>query len=597
MRKQAAIFTAGLFILGMAAGVFAAPTVKKGPEPLTDEQKQEIKKLSDDFRQATKAAARLAPLKKIVAMGPEATQTACTLVDEAMTAQEKLYFDLLDKNTHAAYIKRLCILRDGHIRKVQYMRRLWKDYLEHTSDQNEFQKNFLKPVWDVAEFLLVRPDQMTDSEIVKQRKVLFELAKYRSACRKAAGLSKDPTVGRKSPTGIDIPHLDQPPTIADYISLLDRTMVLGGSFALEGGKTVLLKNLDVFKKVDVQESEFVMYCDTVRMLVGSVAWFGDELVCAATRDHSTDRVNKVASGHMSTVEGKHGFTDRLKRMGAPWCGSEGAGGGSNGPNYARGLSYGGGHTHPLYSIKRNFTGVGRRGNCYTSNYGTKKDLLHPCPVTEGELFMPPGLTKADIKTPELLEIYQFLKDEKFADAYAMITPLKLKDDFDKMILRFFSGWVTADLNWFLQAANAIAMVGDIYEVQLRFEDAKKKFTGIPAFDKKAAVLERLLAGKKMQAELEAGKAYRPIARGIIKDIRDKKLDKDAARKRLDDFVKQYPKTIYAEAAMYQPPADTTGHNDTGVDPIGYFLSKNHDLPKYAYYTYGLEVSDEWPPKK
>jgi len=284
-------------------------------------------------------------------------------------------------------------------------------------------------------------------------------------------------------------------------------------------------------------------------------------------------------------------------MGAPWCGSEGAGGGKDGPGYAYGLSYGGGHTHPLYSIKRNMTGVGRRGGCYTSNYGTKKDLLHPCPVTEGELFMPPGLTKADIKTPELLEIYQLLKDEKYADAYARIAPLKLKDDFDKMVLRFFSGWITAELDWFLEAANAIGQAGDMYDVQLRFEDAKKKFTGIPAFDRKAAVLEKLLAGKKMQAELEAGKAYRPIARGIIKDIRDKQLDKDAARKQLDEFAKQFPKTVYAEAAMYQPPADTTGHNDTGVNPIGYFLSRNHDLPKYAYYTYGLEVSDEWPPKK
>ena len=210
--------------------------------------------------------------------------------------------------------------------------------------------------------------------------------------------------------------------------------------------------------------------------------------------------------------------------------------------------------------------------------------------------MPPGLTKGDIKTPELLEIHQLLKDEKYADAYAKITPLKLKDDFDKMIQRFFGAWVSAELDWFLEAANAIGTVGDMYEVQLRFADARKKFTGIPAFDKKATVLEKLLAGKKMQAELEAGKAYRPIARGIIKDIRDSKLDKDAARKQLDDFAKKYPKTVYAEAARYQPPKDTTGHNDTGVDPIGYFLSKNPDLPKYAYYTYGLEVSDEWPPR-
>jgi hypothetical protein len=210
--------------------------------------------------------------------------------------------------------------------------------------------------------------------------------------------------------------------------------------------------------------------------------------------------------------------------------------------------------------------------------------------------MPPGMTKADLKRPELLEIYQLLKDEKFADGYARIAPLKLKDDFDKMVLRFFLGWVTAELDWFFESANEIGKVGDMYEAQLRFADARKKFTGIPVFDKKAVILDRLLGSKKMQSELEAGKAYRPIARGIIKAIREEKLDKDAARKQLDDFAKKFPKTVYAEAALYQPPADTTGHNDTGVNPIGYFLDKNADLPKYAYYTYGLEVSDEWPPR-
>jgi hypothetical protein len=588
-----------LVFFGLGAGLCPAASgpLKKGPEPLTDQQKQDIGKLADEFRQAKTQAARCAPLRKIVSMGPEAAMMACAVVDEALAAQEKAYFDLLNKHIHAAYVNRLCMLRDDHIRKVQYMRRLWKDYLEHTSDQHEFQKNFLTPVWDVAEFLVIKPEQMTEPEIVQQRKFLFELAEYRSACRTAAGISEDPTVGRKSPTGIDIPNLDEPPTLPKYFSLLDRTVALAGSFAPEGGKKVLLKNLEVFRNIDVQESEFIMYCETVRMLVGSVAWFGDELVCAATRDHSTDRVAKLASGHMSTVEGKHGFTDRLRRMGAPFCGSEGAGGGNSGPDYAHQLSYGGGHTHPLYSIKRNFTGVGRRGGCYTSNYGTKKDLLYPCPVTEQELFMPPGLTKADLKTPELPDIHQLLKDEKFADAYAKITALKLKDDADKTVLRFFAAWVNAELDWFFESANAIVQAGDIYEAQLRFADAKKKFTGMPIFDKKAVILDKLLSSKKMQPELEAGKAYRPIARGIIKDIRDNKLDQAAARKQLDDFAKQHPKTVYAEAAMYNPPPDTTGHNDTGINPIRYFLSKNADLPKYAYYTYGLEVSDEWPPRK
>lgn len=585
-----------LLALGAGFAQAAPADAKKDAAGFTDEQKQDIARLTDEFAKAETRAARFAPLRKIVAMGPEAAAMACRAVDEALARQEKVYFDLLNKHVRAAYLKRLCAFRDDHIRKVQFMRRLWKDYLEHTSNQHAFQDNFLKPVWAVTDYMMIKPSQMREPEIVKQRKLLFELADYRVACRKAAGIPNDPTAGKKSPTGIDIPHLDQPPTVGDYLSLLDRLMVLAGSFApQETAKQTLFKNIDLFRSVDVQESEFVMYCETVRMLVGSRAWFGHELICAATRDHSADRKAGLASGHMSTIPEKRGFTMRIKRMGAPFCGSEGAGGGRSGPGYAYGLSYGGGHTHPLYSIKRNMTGVGRRGGVYTSCYGTQKNLFHPCPVTEKELFMPPGLTRADLETPDLLAVYDLLQAEKYADAHAKIEELKLKDEYDKMVLRFFSGWIRAELDWYFECAGAIGKAGDMYEVKLRHDDAKRKFTGIRAFDAKAAVLDKLLESKKMESELEAGKAYRPIARGIVRQIRDRKLDEDAARKQLDAFARQYPKTTYAEAALWRPgEAQTDGK--IPVNPIGYFLDKNPNLPKYQYYTYGLEVLDTWPPR-
>ncbi|MBL7140356.1 MAG: hypothetical protein ISS74_05535 [Planctomycetes bacterium] len=587
-----------LLVLLCGAGkcLAAIPTAKKAPAPLTDEQKQAIQKLTDEFRDAKTPAQRLAPLKRIVGMGPEAAGMANAAVDELLAVCQKQYFEVLDKYVRNAYLKRLTMLNDGHIRKVQYMRRLWKDYLEHTSDQHEFQDNFLKPVWDVAEFLILKPEQMTEPEIVQARQRLFELAEYQEACRKAAGIGQDPTAARKSPTGIAIPNLDQPQTLADYVSFLDRTMALAGSFAPEGGKKVLYEGIEVSRLIDVQESEFILYCETVRMLVGSVAWVGNELVCAATRDHSTDRKEGRASGHMSTVPGKKGFTDRLRRMGAPFCGAEGAGGGRSGPGYAYNLSYGGGHTHPLYSIKRNFTGVGRRGEVYTSNYGTNKEWLHPCPVTEKELFMPPGITKDDIQTPELLEIYKSLQEENFAQAYTQIAATKVKADFDKMILRFFSAAVTAELDWFFEGVVAIDQVGDYYDVKLRLEGTRKKFTGIPLFDKRAATLDKHLSGKQMEKELEAGKAYRPIATAIIKDLRANKLNEDAAHRQLVDFAVQYPKTVCAEAALFHPPADKRGRGGA-VNPIAYFFNKNPSLAKYAYYTYGLEVSDEWPPPR
>jgi len=41
--------------------------------------------------------------------------------------------------------------------------------------------------------------------------------------------------------------------------------------------------------------------------------------------------------------------------------------------------------------------------------------------------------------------------------------------------------------------------------------------------------------------------------------------------------------------------DDAGHGPK-VNPIAFFFHKNKHLAKYAYYTYGLEISDEWPPR-
>jgi hypothetical protein len=99
----------------------------------------------------------------------------------------------------------------------------------------------------------------------------------------------------------------------------------------------------------------------------------------------------------------------------------------------------------------------------------------------------------------------------------------------------------------------------------------------------------------MEKELEAGKAYRPVAIAIIKDLRAEKLDEASARKQLDDFAKQHPKTVYADAAMFLPPADGAAHGPS-VNPLAYFFHKNPYLARYAYFTYGLEASEVWPPK-
>ena len=86
---------------------------------------------------------------------------------------------------------------------------------------------------------------------------------------------------------------------------------------------------------------------------------------------------------MSTIPGKEGFTMRANRMGTR-ARSEGAGGGKHGRGYLEALSHeGAGHTGPLYGMGRNIIGVGRREGCYTSNYRTDREWIHPVSPDQG----------------------------------------------------------------------------------------------------------------------------------------------------------------------------------------------------------------------
>ena len=560
---------------------------KASKPKLTNEQKRDILLATAEFRKADSKEKRQELCKKIIDIGPGAPEMFSPVVDELLAGHFKEYAQMLGRTIREAYVKRLISLTDEQVLQVQKMRRLWKDYVLNGGSRHDFQKLFLKPCWDVAEFLLIKPEDVKDAGLAAKRESVVEFIDYQSQCRTALGIKPDPdpTVGKLSPTGIAYPNLDEPPTRMFYLGFLERIVALG-AIAPEGARKVLLMDLESAREIDVQESEFTMYGNTVRILVGTIAWYADPLVCAVTRDHSADRKAGLASAHMSTVPGKHGFTDRLTRMGARWCGSEGAGGGRDGPDYIHGLSYGGGHTGPLYALKVNIVGVGRRGGAYTSNYGTDNSLLHPCAATQGELFMPPGTSRADVKSPVLQPIYNCLYTGNFAKAHSLAANAKVKDDFDMMLLRFFRADVTAEMDWFFEGAAAVEATGDVYDLRRRVDSAKKAFGGIAAFDEKIKPIDEKLGGKtpdkELAKELEAGRIYQTIARKIL----DNTFDTSAGQKLLEQFIRKYPASIYAEAAkacLEKKAQDT--ENKESLDPATYFRAKGNgdELDKHSYY--------------
>jgi hypothetical protein len=561
------------------------PAAKNEPPKLTNAQKRDAILAVKDFAKAATKEKRQEAFKVLMDLGPAGAEMIAPVVDDSLSAASKQYIQIMASKIRQAYIKRLISLTDEQVLQVQKMRRLWKDYASHGGSRHDFQKQYLKPAWDVAAFLLVKPAEVTDPNIAAPRSAVIEMLDYQTQCRTALGIDPDPdpTKGKKSPTGVDLPSLDEVPTRMFCLEFLERTLALCAA-SPEGAHKVLLMDLESAREIDVQETEFTMYTNTVRMLIGTVAWYVDPLVCAATRDHSADRKAGLASAHMSTVPGKHGFTDRLKRMGARFCGSEGAGGGRNGPAYAHGLSYGGGHTGPLYSLRRNIVGVGRRGGVYTSDYGTDGKLLHPCAVTLGELFMPPGTGRADVKNPILQAIYNCLYTGDFGRAHTLLSQARFKDDFDIMLLRFFKAYVTAEVDWFFESVAVIEPTGDIYELKRRMDWAKKAFDGIAAFEEKAEPIFQRLGGKKPDKELaktfEAGKIYRTI----YTKVQDGSINKQTIKGVLDEFMKRYSDSIYTQAANACL-EDLAKDAEADINLVGFFRAKGDGdaLDKYSYY--------------
>lgn len=532
------------------------------PAPkLSLEQGAQLRKDLDAFEQATTAAARGPLVQRVLALGPAAAEVLLRRVETKLDKDYAGYTDALKRWLPGAYRERLVAMDDEQAQVVQRARRLWKSYVLHGGHRSSFQNEFLAPMEKARDLLLIDLAKADEPKLRAQRAELLEFGGYRKQARDVLGIDPDPTKGRMSPTNIPYPHLDQPPTFADLLHHTERTLVLAYTVAPAGARPVLLYNDEAAREIDVQEAEYVLYGNEMRLLAGTIAWQVDPLGNAVTRDHSNDRTLGLAKGHMSSIPEKRGFTHRSRRMGAKRFGSEGAGGGSTGRGYIHGLSYGGGHTGPLYSLRRNVVGVGRRGNTYTSIYRTDNSLRHPCQALADELGLPPGYDRASIKgTPR--GVLSKLQSGDIGKAYLQIEKARAKNDEVAMLLRFLRAAVAAELDHLLDGAAAIEKAGDVYAAHRRLLGARKGFRGALQFDVFGEAEIARLGGEALSAEHKAGEAYHRIAQlGDAERARAAKT-----------FAKKHAGTRYAE------------HADAlaGEQPFQPFIQNNPAVEKFDY---------------
>ncbi|MBI1335732.1 MAG: hypothetical protein GC164_02085 [Phycisphaera sp.] len=534
------------------------------------DDRDSAKSLAAQFISAGDADARKAVFDQIISSNDQPTLRAVGRdIEGKLTKLEKVYSDMLGPRVHDAYLKRLGTLTDEQVRLVVATRRLWKSYLLNGGDIKTFREDYFKPIWEMRDVLLPKIEEIEDTRLQSLRSGLMEFGQYQTECYTALAINADPTVGRQSPTGIAYPPLDQPPTFVDRLHHLERTLVLGYSVAPEGARRVLLLNNEASREIDVQEAEFVMFCNEARMLAGTVAWCADPLGCAVERDHSQDRLDGNASGHMSNLPGKHGFTDRNRRMGAPFFNSEGAGGGRDGRDYANALSYGGGHTGPLYSLKRNCVGVGRRKGVYTSQYRFDKSLVHPCQATSDELWMPPGLDVRDIGSAGMKRVYQAMKAGQFGAAKKALEQADPGDGIDGVFKKFFLSAIDAEVQWTFQSITEIEKTGDLYAAATRLADARNRLGGIEdASDKLGETLTRFKSDEN-RATISAGEQfYRVINSGRTGD---------AQLQLLGQYYQRYKETDYGRAikALIDDKDGKTLWSD-------FFVAKNPRATGYDY---------------
>ncbi len=554
------------------AWVSQGDAAEKKAARLDYRQKRELKAIWSRFTKVEQSSARSELFEKMLALAPAAAGEIKPLIEAELRKGESAYIKALEGRVRDLYVETLLTLNQEQVNAIQGMRRLWQSYVLQTRKCHDFQKTFLQPCMDAKKLLLIDVEDITDEAIGSQRGYLMELAGYLDWCHDKLGIDIDPTQGKVSKTGHAYPSLNQPPTYRDNLSYLERTVVLAHTLAPPGARKVLMDCAEAAREIDVQEAEFVMFSNEVRMLVGQIAWVVDPLMCACTRDHSADRAAGKASMHTSTVKGKETLGARCRYWGCRGS-SEGAGGGGpqgRGVRYIWGLSYGGGHTGPLYSLRRNVIGVGRRAGAFTSIYATDESIKHPTQATQGTLFLPPGFDRSDVRGSSCRRIFTQLQREQYASAQKLLERVDMEKESpqDRMLLRFFRGWLNAQVEYFFAGLEAHRPTGDVYTLRRRIDDAKTRLEGLPGFTaERLALYEKALEGPGVQKLIKIGEKYQAAV---------EQAGGSNARQAMADFAKRHPGTIYAEAAR-----GAFDHKER-FKPLRYFARINPDMQNYRW---------------
>ncbi len=501
-------------------------------------------------------------LVRTVLADPERHRALEDALDARIAVAVRDYADALDEPIRAAYIDRLRSLEPAELREVARVRRVWRNYVLQPSTQLHFQQHFLEPATAVGQLLLPDVALLGTKASAAVLRRMRELDGYRTLVREAQGLGEDPTAGRKAPTGIPLPPLDRPRGFEEFLDHLHRSLAVASSVAAKGARDILLDNAVQARFIDFEEAEFVLYSNEIRALMGVVAWSTDVLACAATRDHSKDRVEGNAKGHWSSLPGKRGFVDRLRRFGTGGT-SEGAGGGNSGRRYLHGLSYGGGHTGPLYSMQRNQVGVGRFGNCYTSTYGKNGGKIHSCQASEGELFMPPGIGPSDIASKSLEGVYQTLLFENYVGAEQLLDEAKAKTAPDKFLRKYLAIAIDVEADWQIECLRRYATVGDLLAVEHRIATIRGMFGD--SLDQRLRPFEKRLATRAAADVLAAGRDFEAAC-------------KSADQGAFEVVTTAHPETVYAQAAQHYLAAEQDKHKE----PRSWFLTVDPYLARFEF---------------
>jgi hypothetical protein len=536
----------------------------------------EESELMEGFAQVDSGKARMLIFERMMEEIPGVEYELVPVVRKKIPDLEKHYLEQLKRHVPAAYRNHLAGLSDEQIHKIQYERRKWRSYIEKTASRQNFKTQYFDTAVECVKLTLPNLDKVLPQEAATAKAELEEFLGYLESCRRELDEDEelvDPTVGKKSPTGHPYPTLDRPRTERENLEYLESSIVLALTVAPEGANPVLMKNAEVAREIDYEEGEFVLLANQIRMFAGSIVWAVDPLTCACARDHSNDRKQGLAKGHMSTVPGKHGMADRCRYWGTS-ARSEGAGGGK-GKSYLRGLSYDGtGHTGPLYGQGRNVIGIGIRGGAATSMYRTDERLRHPCAVTEKEGFMPPGLTRRDVSSPVMRAIYTALRKGDFLQAHELLKKARVTDPVEQTILRFFKAAVEVETEWRAEAIAAISRSGDVYCARNYLEETLKKFGDnleiSSRFTNAYDPPEEVGAG-----DYEVGRKFHRLVEDA-QEAGNLAGDKGMLSK-IESFAKRYPGSIYAEAALYCL-------ND-GKEPksiLAYFLDRGGSLINFGY---------------